>query len=90
MWVNVLSGIPQGSILGPLLFTIFINDLPDNNIMTNLCKMFADDTKIIAAPGISLQNDVQAAAVWAEKWQMMFNAKKCKALHFGHNNHKQQ
>ena len=69
MWVNVLSGIPQGSILGPLLFTIFINDLPDN--MTNLCKMFADDTKIIAAPGISLQNDVQAAAAWAEKWQMM-------------------
>ena len=88
MWVNVLSGIPQGSILGPLLFTIFINDLPDN--MTNLCKMFADDTKIIAAPGISLQNDVQAAAAWAEKWQMMFNAKKCKTLHFGHNNHKQQ
>ena len=52
--------------------------------------MFAGDTKIIAAPGISLQNDVQAAAAWAEKWQMMFNAKKCKTLHFGHNNLKQQ
>ena len=41
---DVLSGIPQGSILGPILFTIFINDLPDS-VQSN-CKIFADDTKV--------------------------------------------
>ena len=83
-WEIVLSGIPQGSILGPLLFIIFINDLP--NEMTNLCKMFADDTKIIGCPGKSLQDDVDRAVRWGEKWQMQFNATKCNLLHFGKNN----
>ena len=41
-WKDVLSGIPQGSVIGPLLFVIFINDMP-NEVKFNLCKLFADD-----------------------------------------------
>jgi hypothetical protein len=42
-WTDVTSGIPQGSVLGPILFTIYINDLPD--VVQNVAKLFADDTK---------------------------------------------
>ena len=55
-WVNVLSGVPQGSVLGPLLFLLFVNDLPDW-IKTNI-RMFADDTKIWTR--ISGVNDSEA------------------------------
>ena len=80
-WTKVKSGIPQGSILGPLFLIIFINDLSDN--MSNFCKIFADDTKIIGPPGQLLQNDLQVAEEWAKKWGMKFNATKCKTLCFG-------
>ena len=48
-WSNVLSGIPQGSVLGPALFLVFINDLPDS--IKNLVKIFADDTKVYSTVG---------------------------------------
>ena len=77
---SVKSGIPQGSVLGPLLFIICINDLPIG--MHNYCMMFADDTKIFGSPGPVLQLDVDKASEWARKWQINFNTNKCKVLHF--------
>ena len=60
-WTDATSGIPQGSVLGPILFTIYINDLPD--VVQNVAKLFADDTKLYAAVNntndeIKLQGDI--------------------------------
>jgi hypothetical protein len=88
-WKDVLSGIPQGSILGPLLFLLFINDMPD--LLNEFCKLFADDTKLIAAirnttDCLMLQTDIDKATHWAETWKMQFNNKKCKVMHIGKKN----
>ena len=85
-WSNVGSGVPQGSVLGPLLFLIFINDMPD--LLYNICKLFADDSKLI---GIirneldrkTLQDDLTRLANWAKEWSMSFNYGKCKCMQIG-------
>ena len=68
----VASGIPKGSILGPILFTLFINDLPNN--ISSTCKIFADDTKIYNKPSNSnvIQEDLIKLQKWSEKWQLGF------------------
>ena len=85
-WSTVWSGVPQGSVLGHLLFLIFINDL-DEDINSNILK-FADDTKIFKEVRCStdcsqLQADLDKLVLWAQKWQMVFNVDKCKVMHVG-------
>ena len=86
-WVEVLSGVPQGSVLGPLLFLIYVNDLPEW-IKTNI-KMFADDTKLWntirqASDSRELQEDFNRLREWSNKWLLDFNIEKCKVMHVGH------
>ena len=81
-WSEVTSGIPQGSVLGPLLFTIFINDLLLS--ITSHIQIFADDTKIyntVQDSGI-LKTDLNKLVLWL----LPFNTDKCNILHFGKNN----
>ena len=76
-WELVKSGVPQGSVLGPLMFLIYINDLPDN--IQSTCKIFADDTSLFSHvfnKDISqdeLNNDLQKVSDWAFQWKMQFN-----------------
>ena len=83
---SVDSGIPQGSVLGPVLFVIFINDLPD--CVSSSCKIFADDTKIYgpSTDSKSIQEDLYKLMEWSELWQLKFNTSKCSVLHYGKNN----
>jgi hypothetical protein len=85
-WAPVTSGIPQGSVLGPILFVIYINDLPDN--LKSECYMFADDTKVFKdindiEDNKILQNDIQELENWSDKWLLRFHPDKCKVLSAG-------
>ena len=88
-WKGVTSGVPQGSVLGPLLFLIFIDDL-DFNLSSSVYK-FADDTKLYrvvdsCSDAAMLQSDLNRLVEWSKLWQMSFNVSKCKVMHFGSSN----
>ena len=76
-WTKVNAGVPQGSILGPLLFLIYINDLP-NGLQSNP-KLLADDTSLfstiqdVTTNTLSLNNDIIIISEWAVQWKMNFN-----------------
>ena len=90
-WKEVTSGIPQGSVLGPILFVIFINDMPD--MVKSMCQLFADDAKLFRKVNLRddyknalLQNDIDKLSTWSKKWQLPFNTDKCKCLNIGGTN----
>ena len=83
---KVLSGIPQGTVLGPILFIIYINDLLDNISSKGL--KFADDTKIFRQitskqDSTLLQTDMNLLEEWAKNWKLKFNHEKCHVLTIG-------
>ena len=84
-----MSGVPQGAVLGPILFLIYINDLEDG--VTGKILKFAEDTKLFTktkeiGDKQNLQDDIDKLVKWSEKWQMLFNFGKCKCLHIGPGN----
>ena len=87
-WSEVTSGIPQGSVLGPTLFVMFINDLPK----TVQCgvKLFADDTKLYVRSDIPgnpdcLHNDITRLQDWSDKWLLSFHPDTCTVMHIGNH-----
>ena len=79
----------QGSVLGPILFVLFLNDIEDG-ICGDILK-FADDTKLFCKVGsdfnfAKLRADLRKLYNWSEDWQMLFDLDKCKIMHFGYNN----
>ena len=94
-WTRIKAGVPQGSILGPLLFLIYINDI-SVDLESNV-KLFADDTSlfsVISDPTISarlLNNDLEKIQQWAFQWKMSFNpdpSKQAQEIIFSKKKHK--
>ncbi len=93
-WMEVLSGVPQGSVLGPTQFAVFIDDLEREIAKEALgvfLNKFADDTKGMKVvegeeDRAKLQRALDLLVEWAEKWGMAFNAKKCRVMHHGPRN----
>ena len=90
-WVHVESGVPQGTVLGPMLFILFINDLP-NNIKSPV-RLFADDCVLYNTiesqkDADQLQHDLDSLRNWEQQWQMEFNAAKCFVMRISHANTK--
>ena len=82
----VVSGVPQGTVLGPLLFLIYINDMPQVVSEDTMIRLFADDClayRMIRSvqDQIALQDDLENLQKWTEKWGMRFNPSKCQIMH---------
>ena len=82
-WVPAVSGTPEGGHISPLLFSLYINDLP--TVVTTNCLLFADDLKLFheirsQSDVLSLQQDLNAVALWAADWKLKLNPSKCKSF----------
>ena len=85
---NVTSGIPQGSVLGPILFVIYINDLPEVVHKDTFIYLFADDTKAFRhikdqQDQIQLQKDIDNMVKWSNTWLLKFHPEKCIMMNIG-------
>ena len=81
--VPVTSGVPQGSVLGPILFLVYINDLLDE--LSSQVRLFADYTVVYLTIGDTedgklLQNDLDRLSVWEDRWDMEFNRSECQVV----------
>jgi hypothetical protein len=90
-WKSVRSGVPQGSVLSPILFLIFIRDIDNVAARNTVMKKFAVDTKAGRAVGgqadvDEMQRTLDRLIDWANKWGMAFNTSKCKVMHCGRQN----
>ena len=82
--IPVTSGVPQGSALGPILFLVYINDLPDE--VCYQVRLFADDTALYLTmesedDSSTLQSDLDILSAWESRWDMEFNPSKCQVVH---------
>jgi hypothetical protein len=93
-WAPVTSGVPQGSVLGPLLFNIFVDDIDDVLHPDVKIKKFADDTKLYvtyraqdaATAALNLQHSLDALLAWCDCWLMQLNFSKCNVMYLGNHN----
>ncbi|CAM4715701.1 unnamed protein product [Lepidochelys kempii] len=88
-WKEVTSGVPQGSVLGPILFNLFVTDLDTKS--GNVLIKFADDTKLGATANTEkdrdiIQEDLDDLVNWSNSYRMKLNSEKCKVMHLGINN----
>ena len=86
----ILSGVPQGSVLGPLIFLLFVNDLPEG--IRSILKLFADDVKMIVDPNnfSNISLDLELLELWEAQWCLKFNVQKCMVMQIGLSNPKNQ
>ena len=87
---EVTSGVPQGSVLGPLLFLVFVSDIPSLFTSETLALQFADDLKLLRVMNSEhdremLESDVRSVLQWSERNHMPLNLKKCKIVEFGNS-----
>ena len=85
-WKEVMSGVPQGSVLAPIMFAIYVNDMDEG--IDSYMNFFADDAKLLRKVKHSedcevLQKDLEKVWRWGKKWEMEFNIKKCSIMEFG-------
>jgi hypothetical protein len=86
-WAPVISGIQQGTVLGPVLFLCFINNMPQ--CMSSTVHLYADDSKISRkieskSDYLLLQHDINGGIAYSDKWQLHLNIPKCKSMYIGH------
>ena len=90
-WCKVNSGVPQGSVLAPIMFAIYVNDIDEG--VNSYMSLFADDAKILRKVQNEedcslLQRDLDKIWEWSQKWEMEFNVKKCSVMEFGKSKHR--